>query len=216
MALSINNSSSRLLNSNTIVGGDFSVSLWFNRAAGGAPNDELLFGLRETGTNDYMDIIINSSRNVVAREDGVTAQSFGTITDGTWNHVVANFNTNVSRGVSLNNEPFSVTVGSTGGDPFTSIEEMAIGFNSGTPTSNPFVGLVTLVGVWNPFATIFDITQQEAGSLSAGFSPFLVKNFNIIRYYQILNIDTLNDVLGNDSFTISGSVTNIDGPPLYI
>lgn len=216
MALSINNSSSRLLNTGGISGGNFSVSIWFNRIGAGTPSNELIFGFKETGADNYLDIVINDSFNVVARERNLTAQSVGTITNGTWNHVVANFNTNVNRSISLNGENFVVTAGSTGQDPFGSAEEMAIGFNSGTPTSTPFVGRVTLVGVWNPVGGLFDITQSDADSLSDGFSPYLVKNFNMLRYYRLFNTETNADLLGNDSFTSSGSVTDIDGPPIYV
>ena len=100
----LNSSGARISSSTVFDASTIAMSLWFYRSTALTSGTELIFGIKETGVNDYIDIVMNNDRTVSIREENLTATSVGTVTDETWNHVAINLQTNSARQISLNGE----------------------------------------------------------------------------------------------------------------
>lgn len=206
MAYDFNGSSQSLQTASTpITGTPLTLSAWVNvdsskfhtvfGIGSGVPGNFSSFRIRVNA--DYKVVAIHANSTASA-SDGATTT--GTVTAGSWNHVLATFTSNTSRAVYLNG---TKTNGGTTSVTASGLGIIEIGYITGpigTGDLQYMDGKMAELAVWDSV-----LTDDEILSLARGFTPDQIRPQSL-QFYAPLVRD-LQDRRGGRTITNNNGAT---------
>ncbi len=127
--------------------------------------------------------------------DGLASSSSGFSTN-TWHHACGVFTSNTSRAIYLDG-------GNKGTDATditpAGLDRFGIGVLVRQNLFGYFSGMIAEAAIWNAA-----LTDAEAASLAAGFSPKLIRPQSLVAYWPLVR--GLNDPVGGYNLTATGTV----------
>lgn len=197
----------------------FTISVWFKSVqdADRAASDTLVWIGDVAATGTWFSVGLYrlgidrlSAWHRVQDTDGETYPSVGTVVNNTWQHVIARFDSNSQRRISVDDANSATNVVEQ--PAVTGIDQIAICSARDSTPGFYWNGQIAEVSVWN-----LSLSDAQKTALAGGANPLAISPGNLVRYCTLASDATC--AVG-PNFTNNGSATfnagdhpTIDAPP---